>query len=63
MGMGAVKKRPVVITDARGQDAIAIREIMFSALSFDHRIIDGSTADLFMAAVKKELETSTFGLE
>ena len=63
MGMGAVRKRPVVITDAFGQDAIAIREIMFSALSFDHRIIDGATADLFMAAVKKELEASTFGLE
>ena len=63
MGMGAVKKRAVVITDADGQDAIAIRETMFSGLSFDHRLIDGATADRFMAAVKKELETSTFGLE
>jgi 2-oxoglutarate dehydrogenase E2 component (dihydrolipoamide succinyltransferase) len=63
MGMGAVKKRPVVITDADGQDAIAIRETMFSALSFDHRLIDGATADLFMAAIKKELETASFGLE
>jgi 2-oxoglutarate dehydrogenase E2 component (dihydrolipoamide succinyltransferase) len=63
MGMGAVKKRPVVVQDALGQDVLAIREVMFSALSFDHRIIDGATADLFMAAVKKELESSTFGLE
>ena len=63
MGMGAVRKRPVVVTDDLGQDAIAIRPVMFSALSFDHRIIDGATADLFMAAVKKELEASTFGLE
>ncbi|BDU72462.1 dihydrolipoamide acetyltransferase family protein [Mesoterricola silvestris] len=62
MGMGAVKKRPVVVTDDLGQDVLAIREVMFSALSFDHRIIDGSTADLFMAAVKKELESSDFGL-
>ena len=62
LGMGAVKKRPVVITDAQGQDALAIREIMFSALSFDHRIIDGATADLFMAFLKTELETSPFGL-
>ena len=63
MAMGAIKKRPVVITDAFGQDSLAIREVMFSTLSFDHRIIDGVTGDLFMAAVKKELETSTFGLE
>jgi len=63
MGMGAVKKRAVVVTDANGQDSIAIRETMFSGLSFDHRLIDGATADLFMAAVKKELETSSFGLE
>jgi len=63
MGMGAVKKRAVVITDGNGQDALAIRETMFSALSFDHRLVDGATADLFMAAIKKELETSSFGLE
>ncbi|HLO67930.1 MAG TPA: dihydrolipoamide acetyltransferase family protein, partial [Holophaga sp.] len=62
MGMGAIKKRAVVVTDADGADAIAIRETMFSGLTFDHRIIDGATADLFMAAVKKELETSDFGL-
>jgi 2-oxoglutarate dehydrogenase E2 component (dihydrolipoamide succinyltransferase) len=62
LGMGAIKKRPVVITGADGEDTLAIREIMFSSLSFDHRLIDGATADLFMAAVKKELETSDFGL-
>jgi 2-oxoglutarate dehydrogenase E2 component (dihydrolipoamide succinyltransferase) len=62
LGMGAIKKRPVVVIDAFGEDVLAIREVMFSALSFDHRIIDGSTADLFMAVVKKELETSDFGL-
>jgi len=36
---------------------------MFSGLSFDHRLVDGATADQFMAAVKKDLETSAFGLE
>ena len=49
------------ITDADGQDVLAIRETMFSGLSFDHRIIDGATADQFMAAVKRDLETSSFG--
>lgn len=62
LGMGAIKKRPVVITDEDGNDSIAIRETMFSGLSFDHRIIDGAVADQFMAVIKKELETSDFGL-
>ncbi|WP_257308528.1 dihydrolipoamide acetyltransferase family protein [Geothrix fuzhouensis] len=62
-GVGAIVKRPVVITGPDGTDFIAIRQIMFSSLGFDHRIVDGATADLFMAFAKKELETSTFGLE
>lgn len=62
-GMGNIVKRPVVITGPDGTDAIAIRHMMFSSLTFDHRIIDGAVADQFMAAVKRELETSAFGLE
>jgi 2-oxoglutarate dehydrogenase E2 component (dihydrolipoamide succinyltransferase) len=62
-GVGAIVKRPVVITGPDGTDFIAIRQMMFTSLGFDHRIIDGATGDLFMAFVKKELETSTFGLE
>lgn len=62
-GVGAIVKRPVVITGPDGTDFIAIRQMMFSSLGFDHRIIDGAAGDLFMAFVKKELETSTFGLE
>jgi 2-oxoglutarate dehydrogenase E2 component (dihydrolipoamide succinyltransferase) len=62
-GVGAIVKRPVVITGPDGTDFIAIRQMMFSSLGFDHRIIDGAVGDLFMAFVKKELETSTFGLE
>ena len=62
-GVGAIVKRPVVITGPDGTDFIAIRQMMFSSLGFDHRIVDGATADLFMAFAKKELENSTFGLE
>ncbi len=62
-GVGAIVKRPVVITGPDGTDFIAIRQMMFSSLGFDHRIVDGATGDLFMAFAKKELETSTFGLE
>jgi 2-oxoglutarate dehydrogenase E2 component (dihydrolipoamide succinyltransferase) len=63
LGIGGIVKRPAVITAPDGSDAIAIRHMMFSSLSFDHRIIDGATADQFMAFLKHELETSTFGLE
>ena len=51
MGMGGIKKRAVVI-----DDAIAIRPVIMLSLSFDHRVIDGATADQFMAEVQKELE-------
>jgi 2-oxoglutarate dehydrogenase E2 component (dihydrolipoamide succinyltransferase) len=61
--IGTIAKRPVVVTDGNGSDAIAIRQIMFSGLSFDHRVIDGAVGDQFMSVVKKELETGTFGLE
>lgn len=62
-GIGNIVKRPVVVTGPDGTDFIAIRQMMFSALSFDHRVIDGATADLFMSVIKKELEGSSFGLE
>ncbi len=61
--IGGIVKRPVVVTDENGSDAIAIRQMMYSGLSFDHRIVDGAVADQFMSVVKKELETGTFGLE
>lgn len=61
--IGSIVKRPVVMTDPNGNDAIAVRQMMFSSLSFDHRLVDGAVADQFMSLVKKELETSSFGLD
>lgn len=55
LGVGAVQKRPVVI-DVDGADAIVIRPMMYLALTFDHRVLDGGTADPFMADVKRWLE-------
>lgn len=52
LGSGTITKRPVVTED----DAIAIRHMMYLALSFDHRVIDGATADQFMACIKKFLQ-------
>ncbi len=51
LGVGAIEKRPVV-----RQDAIAIRPMVYLALSFDHRLIDGAVADQFMSRVKAHLE-------
>jgi 2-oxoglutarate dehydrogenase E2 component (dihydrolipoamide succinyltransferase) len=55
MGVGVIKKRPVVINDA-----IAIRQIGYLALSFDHRIIDGAVADQYLAAVRDTIESANY---
>jgi pyruvate dehydrogenase E2 component (dihydrolipoamide acetyltransferase) len=62
LGVGTIEKRPVVVTDENGNDALGIRTAGYLALSFDHRLIDGSDADRFMAAVKKTLEKGEFDL-
>jgi pyruvate/2-oxoglutarate dehydrogenase complex dihydrolipoamide acyltransferase (E2) component len=53
----AIVKRPVVLTDAEGHDSIAIRSMMFTCLTFDHRAFDGLTAGRFMGQAKRWLET------
>jgi pyruvate dehydrogenase E2 component (dihydrolipoamide acetyltransferase) len=58
LGVGGLEKRPVVINDA-----IAIRSMVYLALSFDHRLIDGAVADQFMAALKARLQTWTQWVE
>src|SRR5436305_551005 len=60
-----IVKRPVVVTDEHGNDAIAIRSMMFLCLSYDHRLVDGAYAAQFMAQVKQNLESwdeNAFGL-
>jgi pyruvate dehydrogenase E2 component (dihydrolipoamide acetyltransferase) len=57
LGLGAIEKRPKVIAGADGEDTIAIRTCAYFSLSFDHRIVDGSDADKFLAALKKGLES------
>jgi pyruvate dehydrogenase E2 component (dihydrolipoamide acetyltransferase) len=56
LGVGAIEKRPKVMTGADGEDTIAIRTCAYFSISFDHRIIDGAVADQFLAFVKKTLE-------
>jgi 2-oxoglutarate dehydrogenase E2 component (dihydrolipoamide succinyltransferase) len=60
LGVGAIEKRPKVITSAEGDDLIAIRQMAYFALTFDHRIIDGSDAEKFLGYVKQLLEAAQF---
>jgi 2-oxoglutarate dehydrogenase E2 component (dihydrolipoamide succinyltransferase) len=59
LGTGVVSKKPVVVSDG-GLDAIAIRSMVYLALSYDHRIVDGADAARFLVAVKDRLENSSF---
>jgi len=55
LGVGVIKKKPVVI-----DDAIAIRQMGVFGLSFDHRIIDGAVADQFLATVRDVIEAAEY---
>ena len=56
MAIGGLKKEAVVITDAEGSDAIAIRAMQSYCLGFDHRLIDGADGGKFMSLFKRVLE-------
>jgi pyruvate dehydrogenase E2 component (dihydrolipoamide acetyltransferase) len=56
LAIGALRKEPVVLTDAEGNDTIAIRSMQQFCLGFDHRIIDGADAGRFMMAFRDALE-------
>lgn len=60
LGTGIVTKRPAVITDADGNDSIAVRSLVYLALSYDHRTIDGADASRFLTDMKSRLEAAQF---
>lgn len=60
LGTGAVVKRPVVITDSTGSDVIAVRQMVYLALTYDHRLVDGADAARFLSAIKARLEEGAF---
>jgi 2-oxoglutarate dehydrogenase E2 component (dihydrolipoamide succinyltransferase) len=60
LGVGAVVKRPVVVTDANGGESIAIRSMAYLALTYDHRVVDGADAGRFLTAVKNRLQGASF---
>ena len=57
LDLEAVVKRPVVVTDATGADAVAIRPMTILGLSWDHRALDGALAAQFLSAVARRLQT------
>jgi len=59
--MGEVKKRPVVV-EVDGADAIAIRSMMYLALSYDHRVVDGVLGNSFLYRAARILEEADFEL-
>ena len=60
LGTGAMTKRPVVVTDEFGNDSIAVRQMMYLVLTYDHRVVDGADAGRFLSAVKARLEEGAF---
>jgi 2-oxoglutarate dehydrogenase E2 component (dihydrolipoamide succinyltransferase) len=56
LAVGGLRKEPAVITDAEGNDSIAIRSMQYFCLGFDHRLIDGADGGKFMLEFKKTLE-------
>jgi 2-oxoglutarate dehydrogenase E2 component (dihydrolipoamide succinyltransferase) len=63
LGTGAVVKRPAVVDDPENGETIAIRSMVYFALSYDHRIVDGADAARFLSAVKQRLEEGRFSSE
>ncbi|MEU4231478.1 2-oxoglutarate dehydrogenase, E2 component, dihydrolipoamide succinyltransferase [Nonomuraea sp. NPDC026600] len=59
LGTGAVVKRPVVIDTAEGE-VIAVRSMVYLALTYDHRLVDGADAARFLTTVKRRLEEGRF---
>jgi len=62
LGVGKIEKRTKVLTTPEGDDYIAIRWLAYFALSFDHRVIDGSDAERFLAYLKEQLEAGEFSV-
>ncbi|WP_041684701.1 2-oxoglutarate dehydrogenase, E2 component, dihydrolipoamide succinyltransferase [Renibacterium salmoninarum] len=60
LGVGSIVKRPVVVTDANGDDTIAIRQMMYLSMTYDHRLVDGADAGRFLQTLKARLEEGAF---
>jgi 2-oxoglutarate dehydrogenase E2 component (dihydrolipoamide succinyltransferase) len=62
LGVGAIVKRAVVVTDEEGRDLIAVRHMVYLSLTYDHRLVDGADAARYLVAIKARLESGAFDL-
>ncbi|MBC7797802.1 MAG: 2-oxo acid dehydrogenase subunit E2 [Pyrinomonadaceae bacterium] len=62
LNMGTIEKRPKVMTSPKGDDYVAVRQMAYFALTYDHRIVDGADAERFLSALKETLETVRFSV-
>jgi 2-oxoglutarate dehydrogenase E2 component (dihydrolipoamide succinyltransferase) len=60
LGTGSVVKRAVVVEDEFGGESIAVRSMVYLALTYDHRLVDGADAARFLTTVKERLEDGAF---
>lgn len=60
--VGTIEKRPKVLTTPEGDDVIAIRQMAYFALTYDHRVVDGADAEQFLSHLKNYLETNEYSL-
>jgi len=63
LGTGTVVKRPVVVDDPALGEVIAVRSMVYLALTYDHRLVDGADAARFLATVRSRLEEGSFEAE
>lgn len=63
LGTGIVTKRPAVVKTEDGSESIAIRSMVYLALSYDHRLVDGADASRFLVDVKARLEEANFAAD
>ncbi len=60
LGLGSIVKRPMVVRGEDGGESIAIRSMVYLALSYDHRVVDGADAARFLVTLKDRLENGAF---
>ena len=63
LGVGAIVRRPVAVSDASLGEIVAVRDMVYLSLSYDHRLVDGADAARFLGSVKARLEEGDFGAE